>query len=190
MAKTNWDITGTSPNKEAVRCISPINSLRQSSATSVLWYNGDTNITNVRFIFWVYTTATNNGFSFYARYPTKVSTNTGYKINFYTSTAYVPNGTFLEMYRYNSGVGTTFVSLGTFNTGAPWINTWHKMRVGFYTQWGGSVLRVDWWNGSSWVYALEYGDASASKITTGGYAGFGFENYYIWMDDIQVIKLT
>jgi hypothetical protein len=100
-------------------------------------------------------------------------------------------GTTFEHYivKIKAGV-TTFLKSGTVN----WlpVSTWGKVRISWWDDTVGLVIRVEYWNGSVWVKIIDDGyDNENLWQTIGGRIGIGHDTaraLYWFIDDIEIYQ--
>lgn len=186
--KANWDLEWTSalPVADTTYAVSPTHSLKTPAGRINLWYNGNTSIVNTRIYYNDRHAAHGEPESLtglYMRFSSKLpASGSGYLIT-WNSYGYG------KYYRYNAGVVTTLASINGWFGGPAWLGAWNPFRVSCTEEWGMTILKTEWWNGSIWTPGREYQDSSVSRITAGGYAGVFFGSR-VQIDDVQIVELT
>jgi len=68
--------------------------------------------------------------------------------------------------------------------------TWRKLRLTWWNDYVGLVIRLEYWDGSQWVQYYEAYDANNYWKDTGGRVGFrgqcGVSVYYVQLDDTEI----
>jgi hypothetical protein len=148
-------------------------------------YSGTTNIPQGQLVSWV-KVGTNNPpyFLFIFRNQSSIGTvdnpNAGYKVQF---DAYHPG---MYIFRDSSSIYSTSSLL---NAPSSWTN-WNKYRVTWWTDPGGAglMIRVELWNGSSWVKMInDFNDSQDKyKNNTLNRVGIGSASAVMWFDDTEI----
>lgn len=94
--------------------------------------------------------------------------------------------------KYKDGVLTTLKAGG----GATYYNTWYKIRITWWNDYVGLVIRVEMWNGTIWVtWIADAYDNENLWQTIGGRIGFGsFHDlvncHHFWIDDTEIYGIS
>jgi len=72
--------------------------------------------------------------------------------------------------------------------------TWRQLRVTWWNDYVGLVIRLEYWDGSAWVQYYEAYDANNYWKTIGGRVGFrgqaGTNAYYMYVDDTDIYGIS
>jgi hypothetical protein len=200
MSKYDWDLwTAGSYEINQVASYSIVNSLRNVTGVTRLFWNSNSNLTNVGVTAQVkqeFYFNNNNRFALFTRlstmgvYSPSQPVYGGYWMRCYCTNATTGNLSF-EFFRAKLGLNTTLV--GVQNYLIPGIGTnWLKIRFSVRDEFGMPVLRLERWNGTTlaWVTMYEYQDASVNTVFSGGFAGFGFDRNdnasSLYFDDVVI----
>lgn len=104
---------------------------------------------------------------------------------------YGPTTIHVEVIRRKATVETT---LGTKDMTDYGPNAWRKFRVTWWNDYVGLVVRVEFWDGSAWIWILDAYDSQNNWKDVGGRVGFRLENgsyagYFTWIDDSEIYGL-
>jgi hypothetical protein len=199
-ATSDWDFNQSLWNLDTGTYISSPSSLKMVSQTCILCkYAGTTNISQGQIITWAKTeygpgASYVSTFEFWFRNQSPVGSfsytrvsppyawiaNNGYTIVFYVY-AYG-----LYIYRDTTQI---YYTSSWLNKPSSWTS-WNKYRITWWTDTGGAglMIRIEWWNGSSWVTMVNDINDSQDKYkdSTINRVGGGSGASAVWFDDTEI----